>query len=598
MYNIFAELKKNIEDFNQNKVVLVKKPSDTSARYLAKKDMNYVFSQPETLAIIDLYMSSQFEKGKFDSEGQRKVFLNKVRFVRDVSRMRTDIDVKNYVFNPDTFDDIWGTYFMQRKFKLWARENEWGETLNALQDDYCTYGTAVSKKVGDEIYRVPLQNLMNKQDVDTLDESAECAYVIEKHKMTRYEMEEMKGWDASDLDYDKEYEVYERYSMVPESVVRGEISKNPSKEKRVLAMQILVPEVTETKGQEDGKILFIEKVKEIPYQEVFWEKVHGRWLGRGPVENQLEAQVAANMTANLRRRALLWSSKKLFQTASEEVAKNLVKDVKDGEVLFVGTNGVINPVAMETRNMAEFASDEAVWDNNSQKTSFTFEVATGESMPSGTPFRMGVILSNAVDSYFNLKKEQFGLYLKRSFFKQMIPIFIEEVGEHTLSVAQTQDGAQLLQNAMTDYYVGRSTIDHLSSGKIPVTDIIRTGVEDKLIKSPYLFVNIPEGFYNDVKYHMELDITDEATDTKTEIETLTTMFQVLAQKGDPRAENVMQMILAKTGKNFNAIVGMKQKPPQGSQVPDMTGMMQGQTPGQMPNIPGNPGSQQPQMMGM
>ena len=594
MYNIFAELKKNIEDFNQGKVVITKKPSDSSARYLSKKDMNYVFSQPETLAIVDLYMASQFEKGKFDTEGQRKVFLNKVRFIRDVSRMRTDIDVKNYVFNPDTYEDIWGTYLMQKKFKIWTREQYFGETLNRLQDDFATYGTAVTKKVGDEVYRVPIKNLINTQDAETLEEAAECGYVIEKHKMTRYEMEEMKHWDVADLDYDKEYEVYERYSMIPESVLKGKTSGDSAKEKRVLAMQILIPDVAEGQDKEGGKIVFMEKVDGIPYQDVFWEKVDGRWLGRGPVENELEAQVAANMTANLRRRALLWSSKKLFQTASEEVAKNLVKDVKDGEVLYVGNNGTIAPVAMETRNMAEFSADEAVWNDNSQKTSFTFEVATGESMPSGTPFRLGVVLSQAVDSFFNLKKEQFGLFLKRSFYEQIVPIFMEDVGEHSLAFAQTESGVDLLRMAMTEHFTQKEITKQLIAGQLPEPEMIKANVEQQLVKSPYMFVDIPEGFYKTLKYHMELDITDEATDTRTEIETLTTLYQVMAQKGDPRAEKIVDMILAKTGKNLNAMVGLKAMTPPAMQTQGMAqGMAQGQSGMQGLQVPPPAGQMQP-----
>jgi hypothetical protein len=325
-------------------------------------------------------------------------------------------------------------------------------------------------------------------------------------------------------------------------------------EEIVKGMAILTLEKNE-KNDVSGKILFIEEA-EIPYEDVFFEKIDGRWLGRGPVEAQLENQVAVNLSANLRRKALLHSSKHLYQTASEEVAKNLVKDVKDGEVLFVGPNGTISPISNETRNVTEFNSDDAVFEKAMQQSSFTYEVATGEALPSGTPFRLGVLLSQAVETYYSLKREQFGLFLKRSFFSQLIPLFMKQTKEHTLAISATSEGAGYLRDTMVEYYTRKHVKDMLLSGQTP-TDIetIKSGVEQDLIKSPYMYIDVPEGFYKDIKYQLDLNITNESQDTTKEVETLTTLYQSLVQKGDPRADRVLEAILAKTGMSLQAIAG-------------------------------------------
>lgn len=572
-YNIFSELKNNIADFDRTKITLVSPLKEQeSVRYLEAAKGVLLFSQRETVNQIDLYINSAYESGKYDSEGQRKVFLNICRFVRDVSRMRTDIDTKNYVFNPDTYDYFWQVWLMSRQFKVWAREKNFGETLNSFGDDYATYGTVVSKKIGKEIKRVPVRSIRVTQNAESIKKTVRGGgYCIEEHEYTLSEIEEdYPDWKTEGLEYGVSYTCFERYSLVPQWVIDKDKGKDTkaSKEgkKMVQAMQILLPK--ESKKDDTGTILFIEKIKEAPHEEAWWEKVDGRWLGRGPVENQIENQIARNMTANMRRRALLWGSKKVFQSKGDEVSKNLIRDVQDGQVLGVGTNGEITQVAMESRNLAEYSSDEQVWDKSTQQLSFTYEVATGEALPSGTPVRLGVLLTQAVDTYFGLKKEQFGLFLKRAFFSQLIPIFKKETKDHTIAINQGAEGIQHLIEAMVEYNTGKELLNSIFEQKIADPMQIRSKIEADIQKSPYVYVSVPDGFYDDAQFKFELDITDEATDTQEQIQTLTTVWQALQQAQDPRAERVLATLLSKTGKNLEAIAGKKpeQQPPQGLQI--------------------------------
>lgn len=558
-FDIFSTLNKNLDDFDNKTLELAKGETESNARYLSKDKFGYIYSQKQTINDIDLAINSIFKSGKYDSEGQRKCFLNKVKFIRDVARMRTDVDVKDYVFTPETHDDFWATYCMSRKFKQWAKEENYGEIVNGLLDDFNTYGTCVLKNTGKTIERVPLKSLKNTQDAVTLKETVECGgYVIQEHEMTLYEMQKMKNWNTEGFEHGKRYKIYEMYTLVPQSAIDDGTGRATEIENMVTAMAVLSLEVTE-KGEAGGNVLFIEKT-ECPFEEAFFEKIDGRWLGRGPVETQLENQVASNLSFNLRRKALLHSSKRLYQTASEEVAKNLVQDVRDGQVIYVGQNGLISPIANESRNIAEFSADDAVIDKAMQQSSFTFEVATGESMPSGTPFRLGVILSQAVESYYNLRREYFALFLKRSFFSQLIPVFKKQTKAHTLAISASSEGITYLKDAMREYHTKKRFIDTLLDGKVPDIEAVKLSVEEEMIKSPYFYVDIPDGFYDNVKYQMDLNITNESQDTAKEIETLTTLYQSLAQQQDSRAERVLETIISKTGNSLEAIAGKKATP--------------------------------------
>lgn len=566
-YNIFAKLKDSIQQFDTEKITIAGKSQDFS---LGKKTAGYQFSQRDTLDLIDLYYNSKFEKGLYDSEGQRKAFLNISKFRADVAAKQTDIDVKDYVFIPEEgSENMWKAFLMQRKFAVWARENYYGELINSLNKDYSKYGTAVLKSVGKEVKRVPIRTLRNSQDAESLQDAVECGgYVIEEHEMTRFEMNEYKDWDVTPFKYDEKYKIFELYTQVPLGFIKevnDQGSTDADWEQWVMAVAVLCPEKKDSSYDTKGHILFIEKISKVPYEEVHWDKQDGRWLGLGEVENQFENQIARNFTANLRRRALLWGSKKIFQSPDEMVGKNLVKDVKDGEILQITQGGQITQVGMESRNLAEFGADEEIWEKNSDQKAFTYEVVTGETMPSGTPFRLGVILSNSAAQHFALKREQFGLFLERSFFNQIIPIFKKQTKEHTLTVAANSVGAEVLKEAMIEYHANKRVVNGFLNRKPLSYKTAEQLVRTELEKKPNLFVNIDDGFYDDAKFYLSLQITGESANVQQEIESLTTLLQLRLQNPqgfeDPENRKLANLIMSKTGKNSDAILGKPEASP-------------------------------------
>lgn len=585
-FDIFGQVTKELEQFKNEKVQIAGQESGNDVRYLKRQDSGYSFSQKDTLNLIDLYYNSKFETGPIDSEGQRKLFLNICAFRADVASKQIDLDTKDFIFIPDDSGSKWGAYFIQRKFKDWARENYFGEFINELVENLPKYGTVVVKRVGKKLERVPLKKLVNQQDAKTLNDAT---YVIEVHdKMTKDDMEKYPDWDTSgvELEFGQTTTVYERYGIVPCEwyyAYKGEKCPEGEKGKSKKCVVILTLKKSKSNPKEiTGSVLFAEEVKEVPYLECHWKQQDGRWLGIGEVENQFENQISRNMIANLRRRSLLWSSKKIFQSPDETVNKNLIKDVKDGDVLRIMPNGNITQVDVASRQIGEFQSAEDVWEKNSDQKSFTYEAATGESMPSGTPFRLGVILSNAVNSHFGLKKEKLGLFLKKLVIEDVFEIFKKENSKaHTITVMGTDKGMNDLRKVASEIELNNKMIEWAMSDatQMPNWDAEKQGIELAYQQQSHLFVPIPDKFYDDIKHHIEVSITGEEIDTASQISSLTTIYQSLVQTGDPRAEQVLSEIMALTGKNLEAILG-----PKPTQQPQQQAPQQVQ-PNTMPIIP-------------
>lgn len=561
-FNIFAQLQTELNDYFTNKVSIGQGNKQ-------EKRNPYKFSQFDTLETIDYYCGSKFEKTNKDTDGTPKIFLNLVSFRAETASKNIDLDVKDFTFIPENDDSIYGALLLRKKFRRWAKENYFGEMINEMVDDFPKYGTVVVKRVGQDLERVNLCTLRNQQDAKSLEDAS---YVIEEHKnMSWHEIDEMPDWDQTDLKgkWDSKFNVFERYGNVPldwYKEYKGEKVEEGDEKKGIDVMAILAPDA----GSNDpkGAILFCEECDCRPYQEVHYKTIAGRWLGEGEVEKNFGNQVARNMIFNLRKKALAWSSKNIFQSMSEEAANNLVTEVRDGDVLKIEANGAITRVDTVNRSAGDAtAIDQAVEENANQR-SFTFESATGEAMPSGTSFRLGAMITNTVQSYYKLKRQKLGLFFTRLVTEDLIPIFEKDnkkAGE--VGFYEGEEGFDILRGAKKEYIKGQILVDMVLNNKFDKLGTISAITDSLLATKTADFWAFDEDYWKNLKYQVAIEVTGESTDVVKKMETLTTLYQTLVQKGDPRADDVLKMILVMTGEKLKAgSVGL-QSPMAGGMMP-------------------------------
>lgn len=567
-FDIFGQIAKEVQSFKQDRIRIAGSENNEDARYLKKETRGYFFSQWETVNLIDLYYNSKFETGAIDSEGQRKLFLNICAFRADVASKMIDLDTKDFVWIPDEEGSKWLSYFITKEFRDWARTNYFGELINTFVELYPKYGSVVSKKVGKIMENVPLQDIVIQVDAKSI---KEATHFIHLHpKMTLDEMEEFPDWDTDGLEmaYGETKMVYERYGTVPRDWYEQKTGKtNTGKTKLVNVVVICTLQEKKKKNNNEytGTILFLEECKkeDRPFREAHWKRQKGRWMGIGEIENLFENQISRNMIANLRRRALLWSSKKIFQSPDETVAKNLIRDVKDGDVLKIAPNGNITQVDMASKEIGEFQSAEQVWEDNSNQKSFTYDAATGDNPPSGTAFRLQVMVNNAVASHFGMKREKLGIFFKKMIVEDVYEIFKKENSKaHTITVFGTEDGMNNLKKVASTVELNKRIFDWAmsDSNEVPDFEAWKQDIEMAYQSHTHLFVEMPDNVYDDAKHHVELTITGEEIDPQAEVDTLTPIYQTMVQSGDPRAEQVLSRIMALTGKNLEAMLGKKPEP--------------------------------------
>jgi hypothetical protein len=175
-------------------------------------------------------------------------------------------------------------------------------------------------------------------------------------------------------------------------------------------------------------------------------------------------------------------------------------------------------------------------------------------------------LAEQVASHFKLVRSTFSNFLKRSYFDQLIPLFKEEYSdEHTIQIPMSASNIENLKDSMITFHTNIRYFDLLIKRRKPDLNKVREEVTSELYKNPYLFIDVPEDFYKNIHAYMRLNIVD---DIGPDVASLTTLYQALSAKGDPRADTILKMIFAKQGKNLDALAG---KPPQQAPAPAPSG---------------------------
>lgn len=589
VFNIFARIVAENDAFDNNGIYLVGKPKNVVEFEKDRgKRGGYYFSQREMLESVDLATASKYKYGIIDDEGQRKTYLNIVNFYRDVMKMKININVSNYIFSPRSLSWEWVVWLFDRTFKVWASVENYDAQIDEFAHDLATYGTTLVKRLAKCTERVPLRTLRNTQSAKDLYTGCMNGGFATIENEFHYNM--MAGypdWNTKGLDRNSTYKVFERYGLIPEGLIEKyadmsstEIAmyKPADDEDFVLGMAIVI--LNSGDSQQGEQVLFMEKLDEntFPLRECHTEKRDGRWLGYGEVEKQLENQIARNLNANLRRRGILWATKKLFYSTDENIQSNLVMEVRDGDVLQLGNGKTIAPLNTQNQHTNDIKIDDDAWVQNSKENSFAFEVATGEALPSGTPFRLGVVLQQAVAQHYTLVRETFSGFLKRSYFDQLVPIFQKEYGdEHEALIGLGEDDIENLKQQFIDFHTNDRIFNEILANRRPDADAIRMQVQKEIEANAYLQLNVPKKYYQDAEWYMNLNITD---DIGPEIADLTSLYTAMAQRGDPRAENVLKQIFAVRGQSLSSILG-----PAPAQSPAPQAPAQPQNTAQMPPVP-------------
>lgn len=515
---LIGQIQEEIEDYNRKQLDFA--PS-------------YAPTQKEIIDLIDYYWVDKFKDGDVSISGWKKMFYNIIQFPSLVSSKMIDLDTKDIRVIAEDGNSYYPAWIFKKDLNFWMKDKEFGKLLNSFVYDFPKYGSIVAKKVKDEIFNVPMRNLYMKTDVDELSDSP---YLIEEHKYTSF-MLKKQSWDKDTIkqvieeeDDEDEICIYERF---------GDWSDN--KNYHIIS--------------ETGIVLYSGKVDNINliYRKLDWDKIKGRMLGRGQVEKLFETQIQMNKIENYRTEGLHWSSKHLFQTRDSTFNKNLTTDVDNGDVLFVTSE--LTEVNNSERNLAAYGTAEERLDKVKRELTFAYPELAGERPPAGTTLGTSIIQAQQASGYFDLKREEFGMWLKDIIIDWVIPTFEKNrKNAHKLMLSEFNDEElQKLRGLFITYHSNEEIMKFITKNKrIPSqeeVDLLK-GITEKQIKNAK-DLDIPAKFYDNIKYKVDVVITNEQMDTTAKQGVLQTVLGLLSTNPaileNPKTKKLFYQLLDLSG---------------------------------------------------
>jgi len=522
------------------------------------------FNQKETLEKIYRFYNSVYREGEYDSEGYRKYFFNIVKNPCYVATKAIDFDTKDiHLLTPPGQNPI-KTWMADRDLKYWMRKEKFGEILNRIFYELPIFGSVVLKVIDNDIYFIDLKNFIVEQNADWLGGSQ---YIIELHYYSPEELrkigkklkwenieETIETWRETKVPYIR---IIERYGEVPENWIKD--NGDPAKYiySRIICYSKESKPAPERKYevQTAGYILQATSIdfdKEFCYWETHWEKLPGRWLGIGMVERLFDPQLRMNEEMNLRVKSSYFSALNIFQTPDETINKNLLTDVKNGQIII--TRAGITRVPTEERNLSAFETEHRLWLMNRDELTMTYDVIRGERLPSGTPLGSAILASTMAGSYFDQIRENVALDIKDLLTDKIIPNFIKQNGEeHYLKLVgedlekwhEWETALEAEQEKWRFFAQNR----HLPTAF--QWNLIKTAIKNKKKKEREKAIQIPKGYYSDLNYWLEIEITGETTDIRIRAANLQMALQAITVDPtlltDPTKRKIFAQILEMGG---------------------------------------------------
>ena len=541
------------------------------------------FSLKDTNKRIDYITNSRYLSGDLDEFGREKPYFNITNYRLNVAIRATDFDTKDVTIVSETRDYV-RSLLISKRVKNWMKESNFAKKLNRMGETRAKYGWLLVKKVmvdGEiDIQIVDPKNAI----IDQTDPMR--SPIKELHILTRAELAGKKDvWNnegvdellAMDLD---EYEISEVTGNMPDSVKDGS-------EDTYSNYKFMIYEGGDTT---DSKfVLFEEAVEDINYKYVVWADSNGR-TGRGIPEDMFEAQTGTNEAKLLELDAMRMGAKTIYATNDDTLENNVLTDLDNGAIMHLDEGKEFTQVNTMTNALPAFDRLKDDWDSQAEKVTSTFEAVTGETLPSGTPFRSVAIQNQEASSLFIYRREEMGIFLTELFNDWIIPEITKDINqEWILSAEFSAEELQKIDQRFGIYKANEVIKNKLLNLELDEDfnaeqyqasiDAYTTLVQET---DNTRFLQVPKDYFKDFKFKVSVVTTNESKNKAAQLESLSKILAdvsntfnpqtgTFAMLENPALASIFSKIVEKAGADISPVTLNQLQKAQGTQrVPQET----------------------------
>ena len=535
----------------------------------------YQFSQYKLIKRIVLYQNNVYPTGKIDSQGKYKYFFDIISPRIDSEVKNIDFDTKDISFYSDSTEDSRPIFISNLMLQDWLKENNQSIKLNNAIEQSSGWGNIVWKKIKGGYEMADLKNFyVINQTAETLEDSP----VIERHILTQSDLRAKKDiWkNVDDVIKNcgsknisvvkngiskeqsvKYYEVYERNGEISEKELKEAQGKEGGSEDKYVLAKIIVAGLSGS--DKEGSVLFAEEISEMPYKEYHRGRYNGRWWRAGLYETLFDIQTRANEIGNQIARGLEWSAKTVFRSSDKLIAQNIMTDMNNGDI--------IKSIDLQQVSTRMEGFDQLIADWNrlmemADRLCNSYEVVTGESLPAGTPFRLGAMMNQNANKLFDFIREKLSIAIRSIYEDWVLPDIMRDLKKkNIIRITGSSEIIQTYNQMLVDGWYLKNLI-YLPPHTPEDALMIKAQKLQELQGRKDQFLKIEKNFWDEFKPRIKVVISGENVNMLAELETLSTF---IALEQDPVRRSAL-IELAMSKKNID-IKGLPKSPPMPIQQP-------------------------------
>jgi len=220
----------------------------------------------------------------------------------------------------------------------------------------------------------------------------------------------------------------------------------------------------------------------------------------------MDIQTRANEIGNQIARGLEWASKKVFASPDRLIAQNILTDLQSGDI--VKTTGL---TAVDTRMEG---LDQLIADWNRLMTmadalANSYEVVTGESSPSGTPFRLAAQQNLNANKLFDFIREKLATAFQGVVQDWILPKVLKDLKtKEILRITQDSGVLNRYYEALIESWYIRNLLSFPPHDEEMAKDLKLQKLQE-LLKNKEAVVDLEKDMWKDFKPRVKVSIVGE-----------------------------------------------------------------------------------------
>jgi len=534
---------------------------------------NYDWSMTDHIKKSVLYKNSQYLTGKDDN----KPFKNIIRPILNLQYRAEGFDVKDIILFVNDVKNYYKSFLVKKYHEKWARENKIDTFIDEMVESYVDFGGALIKDInGVRPEVVALQSIAFCDQTDLLSGPFGL-----KHFYTPDQLKEMesKGWKNIDEvivlaeNYKKDtltqgkktktpgkyIEVYEVHGVFPLGWLASEDNSIDATDTEFFPQIHIVAFYKSENNEKKGITLFKGKERESHFKLILRDKIYGRALGFGGVEELFEPQVWVNYDVIRMKGLLDAAAKVIYQTADVSFAnRNKITDLENQEILVYEDGKSISQINTNPVNIRVFENAVAEWEAHARQMGAATESIMGEAPSAGTPFKLQELITAESHSLHEYRKGKLATFLDEVYKDWIIPHISKEIsrGQEFLSELDL-DELQGVADSLVINEANKVIKEKILNGELIQNEEIETfkqKTRDEFMKGGNKkFIQILKNEMADAPISVTVSIVGKQKNLSAITDKLVNIFRQIISApqvlDDPRMSKIFNQILESSGLN-------------------------------------------------